>query len=248
MKCPVCQSEAPGAYCPACGAPVDGARCKSCEAPLLGGANFCTRCGEPVRPAASRLPWYVAGGAVVALIVALLAPGLRSGRAAPGFGGAAGPIPAEAGAFDAGRAPPLTGSPREQADRLFNRVMQAQAQGDTAQVSFFLPMAVLAYRQAGDLDHDGLYHLSVLETASGDPASGRATAERILRDAPDHLLALAVAAQAAAALGDDAGARGYYERLLAAFETEAEKPVPEYSDHAQILPVYRSEARAFLGR
>jgi len=144
------------------------------------------------------------------------------------------------------RAAPLTGTPREQADRLFNRVMQALAAGDLEQVNFFAPMGILAYRQAGELDDDGLYHLSLLETVGGDPSSGLETAERILEGSKDHLLALAAAAQAADALGDRDRATRYYEHFLAVYEAESERPLPEYLDHAQILEPYRAEAEAYL--
>jgi hypothetical protein len=181
---------------------------------------------------------------LAALIVVLLFPAFRPGvnsnaGFAPAFGGVAGEM--------SGRAAPLTGTPREQADRLFNRVMQASSQGDNEQVAFFLPMAVLAYRQAGDLDADGLYHLSLLETASGDPTSGLATAELVLQGSPRHLLALAAAAQAAAAMEDQAAARGYYERFLEAFPSERGTPLPEYMDHAGIFSAYQEEAAAYLG-
>lgn len=250
MKCAICQTDSPGAYCPACGAPVDGARCKSCEAPLLPGARFCVQCGTAVREATSNLPWFAAGAAVLALVVIVTVAAFRGGDAGgPAMGGAA---PATTGAVgpmgDATRrAPPLTGTPREQADRLFNRVMQAVSQGDTAQASFFLPMAILAYRQAGELDADGLYHLSVLQATAGNFADALETAERILAAEPDHLLGLGAAARAAALAGDDDGARGYYERLLGAFETERARDRREYRDHAQLLPEYRDEAAAFTG-
>lgn len=146
-----------------------------------------------------------------------------------------------------GRAAPLTGTPREQADRLFNRVMQAHGAGDVEQVSFFVPMAIMAYQQAGELDADGLYHLSLLETIGGDPVSGLATAERILATEPDHLLALAAAAQAADAQGDRTTAARYYERLLAVFDSERGRPRPEYMDHASIFSAYREEAEEYLG-
>lgn len=252
MNCSVCQTETAGAYCPACGAPAAGAACRDCKSTLLPGARFCTACGTAVRGGTSHLPWYVAGAAVTALLVVLLAPSLRpgggmsTGLGAP-FAGAGAPF-ASAGDPMANRAAPLTGTPREQADRLFNRVMQAQAQGDSDQVAFFLPMAILAYRQAGELDADGRYHLSLLETASGDPASGRATAESILQTTPSHLLALVAAAQAADAMGDAASARRYYEHFLEALPTERNNSLPEYMDHAGIFSAYLEEAETYLGR
>ncbi len=180
----------------------------------------------------------------------LAVPGFRAVRSGSAADGPAGPTVGVAGTegVPAGRPPPLTGSPREQADRLFNRVMQAIAQNDTEQASFFLPMAILAYRQAGELDADGLYHLSVLETASGDAAAGLGTAERILDTAPDHVLALGAAARAAELAGDGATARRHYERLLRVFDAERGKDRAEYRDHAQILPEYHGEATAYLAR
>ncbi|HEX6939258.1 MAG TPA: zinc ribbon domain-containing protein [Longimicrobiales bacterium] len=245
MKCPNCQTDSPGAYCPTCGAPLDGARCKACEAPLLPGARFCVQCGEPVRRESSRASWYVAAAAVLGLVVLGTVVAFRGERGVPAAAGAAmaqGPTPGSPG-----RAPPLTGTPREQADRLFNRVMQAMAQGDTAQASFFLPMAILAYRQAGELDADGLYHLAVLEAAAGNYRGSLETAERILAEQPDHLLGLGAAARAAVLAGDSAVARRHYERLLRAFDAERAREPKEYRDHARILPEYRDEAAAFTG-
>src|SRR5690606_24308488 len=120
MKCAVCQTEGQGAYCAACGAPLEGAACRGCQAPLVPGARYCVACGQPVRAAASNLPWYIAGAALVALIAVVLAGMLRSPRPAP----AAAPSIAAGPAADGSSmlaAPPLTGTPREQADRLFNR-------------------------------------------------------------------------------------------------------------------------------
>jgi len=246
MICPVCQAEGQGAYCAACGAPLAGAACRGCQAPLVPGARYCVACGRPVRVAASNLPWYVAGASLIALVAVVLTAVLRSARPAP----AAAPpvIAAPAAGSGMAAAPPLTGTPREQADRLFNRVMQASAAGDSAEVSFFLPMALAAYREAGPLDADGLYHLSVLENAAGDPVAARATAERILETDPDHLLGLAAAARAARDAGDNAAARRFYSRLLEVYDAQRQRALPEYADHTTILPLYQEEARNFLER
>jgi hypothetical protein len=218
---------------------MDGAVCAACATPLVAGARYCTRCGRGVRSRAASLPWIVAGASVAALAAVLL---LTWGPAAP--------PPAEPGvAFRAApdRPQPLTGTPREQADRLFNRVMQAQAAGDEAELRFFLPMAVEAYRNAGELDPDGLYHLAVLQLAGGAPDSALATAERILAREADHLLALGVALEAAEAVGARAAGRRFAERLLARYEAGMAAPRPEYLHHERILPRYLEAARRAAG-
>lgn len=248
MECPDCRTESDGSYCPECGAPLDGAACGACEAPLLAGARYCTQCGTPVRERRQRAPWIVAGLAVVALVVVLVAPRVAGPDGAAGRAAAPtmqfSPMDGSGGAAP----PPLTGTPREQADRLFNRIMEAAATGDTAQVSFFMPMAVEAYRRISDLNADGLYHLSLLHAAAGDAASARGTAERVLDGSPDHLLALGAAARAAVQQGDTAAARGYYDRLLDRYDAEMATDRAEYRDHARILPDYRADARELLGR
>jgi tetratricopeptide (TPR) repeat protein len=245
MECPVCHAEARGAFCARCGAPLEGAACRQCAAPLVPGARYCVNCGQPVRPAPSSAPWYVAAAATIALVAVVLAAVLRPARSdAP-------PPPAangQAGMDGALAAPPLTGTPREQADRLYDRIMRASTAGDSAQVAFFLPMALAAYRGAGPLDADGLYHLSVLEAAAGDYAAARASAEKILETHPDHLLGLAAAARAARSAGAEDDARRLYSRLLEVYDTERARGLPEYADHATILPIYQQEARELLGQ
>jgi tetratricopeptide (TPR) repeat protein len=243
MKCPACGRDAEGAFCPDCGAPKAGAACRSCRASLAPGARFCTECGLALREAAPwRLPWVAAGAVLALALIALLVPVLRSH--APG----AAPMPLGGATteFGAGGPPPLSGSIREQADRLFNRIMQARSEGDTEQAMFFVPMALMAYREAGPLDRDGLYHLGLLENLAGEHDAARATAARILADEPTHLLALAVAAEAALATGDSAAARNFYRALLDAFDGEHTRDLPEYRDHARILPDYRAAAEAFI--
>lgn len=253
MKCPSCQTESSGAFCPECGTPLK-ATCRACNGTLVPGARFCTHCGEPARAGTSNLPWYIAGAALVALIVVIILPSMRSGgRGAGAQVAAAMPAP-EAGDMGAagtaaeGAPPPLTGSPREQADRLFNHIMQLKESGDSSRASFFLPMGIQAYQMAGTLDDDGLYHLSLLENMQGDAAAARATAEKILTASPDNVLGLGAAAEAAIAQGQKAAARKYYQHLVDVYPVQKSKDLPEYKDHAQVLPSYEQEARAYLAK
>jgi hypothetical protein len=246
MKCPSCGSEASGAYCAQCGARLQSGRCGGCDRPLRPGARFCSHCGEPVAAVAGRgasnTLWYVAGGAMVALIAVLLFQLFGGERAASprttvGAGGTAA----------TGVPGPLEGSIRDQADRLFDRVMRALSRGDADEAMRFMPMALQAYEAAEPLDHDGLFHLGLLQNAAGDHAAARETAGRILAGNPSHILGLATAAEAAEALGDTAAARAHYRRLLEVYDAESARPLPEYQDHAALLPEYRAAAQRGAG-
>jgi hypothetical protein len=246
MKCPSCQTETDGRYCPSCGVPLKGATCRVCGAPLVEGSTYCTQCGESVRlQRTSNLPWIIAGLSIAAVIFVLILPTLR-GTSRP-FAAASGSAPAApfAGDGSMGTPPPLTGTPREQADRLFDRIMREREAGNLERAAGFLPMAIAAYNQAGELDADGLYHLSMLQSAAGDLPAARSTAEQILVTAPDHLLGLAAAADAAA--GDSATARKHWSHFLEVFDAENAKALQEYIDHGRILPEYRTTARTFVG-
>lgn len=163
---------------------------------------------------------------------------------APFAGGAGG----GAAGGPAGTPPPLTGTPREQADRLFNRIMSERESGDTAAARSFLPMGIQAYKQAGELEADGLFHLALLQSSAGQSADAIATAERMLADNPNHLLALGAAAEAAETARDGEAAARYYSRLLEAYPTEKTKSSAEYLDHSKLLPLYEQAARRFLNK
>ena len=248
MKCPNCGAQAQGKFCGECGTALDAGRCTSCNAKLTPGARFCTQCGTRTGlKGGNNAPWYVAGAGLIALIVILLVPIIRGEQNVTPSRPVA-PMESGAPSADVGGMPELSGNMRENADRLFNRVMQARETGDTARAKFFVPMAVQAYQSSGDLDADGWYHLSVLQTFGGNPAGGRQSAEQVLKTSPTHILALSAAATAAIAQKDDAAARQYYQKLASSIATERTKPLPEYQDHAQLLNDIEKEANAFLSR
>jgi hypothetical protein len=261
MKCSNCGTESKGNFCSSCGAALRSGDCAECGATLPPGARFCTRCGHEAgsgapadrsrrvrrgaRPAAatssSNLPWYIAGAVLLVLIVVLLVPMFTGDDSVPARGAA--PFGAVS---PGGGPPPLSGTPLEQGDRLFNRIMEAREQGNTAEAQQFAPMAIQAYQAAEPLDDDALYHVAMVQIVLGDYDAAIATAERILSRNPNHLLGLASAAEAADSAGDQDAALNYYRRYVEAYPSEVGRGLMEYQDHARILPDHLEVARRRL--
>jgi hypothetical protein len=132
------------------------------------------------------------------------------------------------------------------ADQLFNRAMTAHETGQTQQAAVFLPEAITAYQKLESIDTDGLFHLASLQFAYGDMAGARATADRILATAPNHLLGLATAARASQESAP-IEAKDFWQRYLAAFD-EQQGRAPEYQHHQQLFPILNSQANEFIAR
>lgn len=267
QTCPSCAGPASGRFCPHCGVAIE-AECRECGSSLPPGARFCNQCAAPVAPpsappagaAGTRpvLPWAVAGVLAAALLAVVLVPGIRRGEPdpAPGFtaSGTAGGGPvadaapaAPAPAGNPGAVDLSSMTPREAADRLFNRVMESASAGDSAQARAFVPMAVAAYQRVEELDTDGHYHLAALHLVGGDPQAARAEANAILAREPQHLFGLFTAAQAEQAMGNRERARELYQRFLGQYDAEIARGLPEYAEHRQALPVMRGEAERVVG-
>ncbi|HEX5727456.1 MAG TPA: hypothetical protein VFX98_18435, partial [Longimicrobiaceae bacterium] len=187
------------------------------------------------------VPWAVAGVALLALVLAVVLPRAgRGAREAP----FAGPAPAPSAAA----APDISSmTPRERADRLFNRVMTAVGNGDTAQAAQFLPMALQAHQLVPDLDSDGRYHYGVLLLVAGDGPGARAQADSILARDSTHLFGLFTAAQAARGMGEREEALRLFRSFLAAYPREVGRDLPEYQDHRNAFPAMREEAERETG-
>jgi hypothetical protein len=254
--CPSCGATADGRFCNACGAALSAA-CRECGNPLPRGARFCNECGaaaaaQPATAApASRhlLPWAVAAGAVLALIVVLLWPRRTAVEQTPSGPPAtfSGPTatPNAAPGTAPGTPPDISQmTPQERADRLFNRVMEANANGDSAQAARFAPMAIQAYGMLPRRTSDDHYHIAALQLVTRDAPGARAQADTVLADNPRHLLMLFTAAQAAQMQGQDADSKQLLTRFLEAYPAESvRRDVPEYQDHAQALPIMREAAQ-----
>ena len=253
--CPNCSAPAAGRYCSECGAAVADAICTGCRSLLTPGARFCHRCGTavgtrpfiaaPQRNAASVLPWGVAAIALLGL-VAFLAGQRFGGSRAPSAASAAGDAPFASAPQDGNvpRAPDISNlSPRERADRLFDRVMRLSSEGKTDSVKFFAPMALSVYQSLGPLDADLRYDFGRVAEVAGATEIARAQADSILASDSTHLLGLVLGARAAQLRGDSAAARTFSRRLLAAEPSESAKKLPEYERHQGDILEALAEAR-----
>jgi hypothetical protein len=155
----------------------------------------------------------------------------------PGAGGApAGP------AGPAGPAPDISQmTPRERFDRLFNRIMQAAEQGDSAQVERFTPMALGAYAQLDSADADARYHAAVLRLQVGDQAGALALADTLLARSPGHLFGYLIRGSAARMAGDSAAAARAARDFAAHYDAEMRANRIEYREHQASLDDFKRE-------
>lgn len=271
--CQSCGASLGGRFCNQCGAKADkGARfCNQCGAPLgavgpaagpplagprAGAARPTAAVPETRRRGASgtqpaapgggmggNLPWWIAGVAMFGLILVvginMVRPGATSAPTSGAPGADANPAVGQS-SLDLS-----TMTPREAADRLFNRVMTTISQGDTAGALAFQPMAVQAYDLVGDLDLDGLVHRALLELLAS-PEQAMATAEEILAVEPDHVLGLGIAADAAVRMGDDARAEELYRHVMRVYDEQAARSLVEYDTHRTVMADVQATAAAFL--
>lgn len=258
--CGSCGTRGTGRFCGECGASLGGVQCGRCGHTPPMGARFCTSCGARMGsggPAAggfsgsgsgappplvtSRTLAWITGAVLAGSLFLMVGLPLLQGRDMPS---AVAPPPV---AQPGGQAPDISNlTPREAADRLFNRIVQAQEQGDSVEMVTFLPMAIAAYQRAEPLDADGGFHLSLLERLALEFDAALATAESKLATEPNHLLNLHAAAEAAVGLGDEHRAREYFTRFQQNYESERARDVAEYQIHNMLLPRMKEDADRYL--
>jgi len=272
-RCPSCgTAAASGRFCAECGASLEGGLCTACRSQLETGAKFCHRCGTAVGATgllatglASRgqlstaLPWAITALVLVGLLAFVAGRNLGAGLGRPGpspdalgevsggpqdgaSGGA--DAPATPGGAVASRAPDISSmSPRERADRLYDRVMRLSEEGKQDSVDFFAPMVTSAYQMLGRLDLDQHYDLGRVSEVTGAKSLAQAEADTILATSPTHLLGLVLAARIATDAHQSAAARSLYKRLVAAVPAEQAKHLPEYERHRRDIDGALADAR-----
>ena len=169
--------------------------CPSCGAKLANQAKFCHQCGTQAdgQGGNANLSWkplalgaivIAAVFAVVAIVMDRFAPTPRATATAASIASPSA-APSGAAAVDLSKM-----SPRQAADRLFNRVMAADERGDSAEAKKFAPMALQAYGLVKQPDSDAHYHVGLINLVLGDVAQVRKQIDLLYNAAPDHLLGL----------------------------------------------------------
>lgn len=254
VKCRSCGASAAYGlkFCTRCGAqnPDRASSEKTPPGAAPSGRPTAAGAGEPTTgggAGSGRLAWWVAGAMMVVVLVVLGYPVL-SGNSRPGVPGGGGGAPPGMGGTEGGSSTVdlTTMSLEEQGTILFNRVMTSSSAGDSADVEFFLPKALVIHEQLAPTDPDGLYHFALLYLVGGDFEGALGKAREGLEEVPDYLLLLAAGAEALVGLGDRENARELYSHFVEVYDAEMVLMRPGYEHHQQILPIYLEEARAFL--
>lgn len=223
------------------------AACRSCGERNQAGARFCQNCGRSLaggdRFNAQLLTVIGAAVLTLAALGLLFASVLDTGS--PSGASPTARAPSRTASAASGQPPDLsTMSPREAADRLFNRVMMADEQGNADEVAQFAPMAVAAYDRLEDLDPDALYHVGLIQTAMGDASSAWDTVERLRTIVPKHLLASLLEHRLATEANETERAERAVERFKASYDEEIKIDRLEYRDHQRSIDQFREQIGA----
>jgi Double zinc ribbon len=243
VRCPGCGRPATGRYCSHCGTAV---ACPSCGTKIEPDARACHACGALLTLAPRQstaqiiVPWIAIGIATMALVVAGVSFVERGNRAqAPMAFSSPQPTNMPASSVDLSSM-----TPRQAADRLYNRIMTASERGDTEEAMRFVPMALSAYELLGTLDNDARYHVALIHLTAGDIQGARTQIDSIRQSVPDHLLAIMVERDIAERSGDQNGVAKAYKKFLAAYDEEIAAERPEYQDHWSAIERFRKAAQA----
>jgi hypothetical protein len=235
--------------------PEVGAACPSCGVATIAGAVFCHACGASLTEGQGGSRWTGRTFAILAVVAAVVSVGVfalatyteqktvtQSGGMPPG------PLALPAPVF----IPPTTNTPpdlskmtpREAADRLFNRIMRTSEQGKTDEALRFVPMAVQAYGGLPVLDDDAHYHLGLIHGIAGDRESGLRHIGALKQAAPNHLLALMLEHAIAEKSGDSAAVSRTEAAFTVAYVAEMATGRPEYLAHRNTIDRFRAAATA----
>jgi len=256
--CSACGAEGAGNFCAACGSSLGAAVCGSCGSKLADGALYCGECGKAVgsraaKPASARVPWVLSAVALLAFSF-VLSRLVQSGSVERiGEMTVTGGLPTASGQRSAAAGGTPTGgtstgmpsledlasmTPRQAADRLFERAMREHEGGDFDRAAFFLDMGLKAYVAVppADIDTDARFHMGLMQLLLGDSTSARLTGADILEQEADNLLGLILSARVADFAGQSERALEFRARLKAAVDGAGGIPSrQEYDSHRPMI-------------
>lgn len=198
--------------------------------------------GKPPAPSgvAAVLPWAVAFTALLALVAMVAGKNFQSSKGSA-VDGSANSLPTQAmdgaaappqGAPGQGPAPDIANlSPSERANRLYMRIMTYAENGKVDSVAFFAPMALASHEMLEAPTPDERYHFGRIAEVADNAEVARAQADTILAQQPDNLLGLLLASRAARMQKDQAAAKKFDGRLLAAVSAQLATNSPDYDLH-----------------
>ena len=220
--------------------------CPACGEENKVSARFCQACGRSVaagdggRFNAQTLTVIGAGLVTLLALGALFSTVIDTSTNTGG--NSAVTAPARTASTPAGQPPDLsTMTPREAADRLFNRVMMADEQGLADEVAQFAPMAVAAYDRLESLDTDALYHLGMIHAAAGDVDRARDATERLKAIVPKHLLVSVIEHRLATDTNDQDKAERAIDQFKANYAEEINVDRFEYDHHRRVIDLFREQ-------
>lgn len=246
QECSRCGKPAGGKFCGSCGAALSQATCPSCSTAQRAGTRFCHICGTPLgrrqRPATRSATAIRIAAAAGALVVVVLVAVRFIGSPQSADRVPTGPASAPVTVPDISQM-----TPRERADRLFDRIVRAAEAGDTAQVMQFQPMALSAYAMLGQQDSDSRYHVGLIHSLAGNFAAARAQLDSLRAIEPDHLLGAMLAFTIAELTEDADGREQAYRVFLEAYDAEMALQKADYVAHEPAIQSFLTVARRELG-
>ncbi|MDX2261388.1 MAG: zinc ribbon domain-containing protein [Gemmatimonadales bacterium] len=238
-------------FCHRCGVPMDGRAPAPAPAALAGtprpaGPPAPLPAANAPLPAGNGSVWLASGAALVLLLGLIVAKVWKDGSpatAAPATAsaGSAGGAPFAGGA--SGPAPDISKmSPKERFLRLFNRVMEAGARGDTTTVINFLPMAIASYEQLPAPDAGDRFDAALLQLQANNIPAVKGLTDSIRAGVPKHLLATIMEATLARAEGRRDAETAALTRFKADYDAEVKAARPEYEERKALLDEFRKAA------
>jgi len=224
--------------------PTTSLVCPSCKTALLSEANFCHSCGHRLAP--DRAGRKVNFGMIAVFGVIAIGVGAititaitvdQSGRnqRTPQTAATTTPGPTSPNLPDLS-----TMTPRQAADRLFNRIMTATERGDAAEAARFAPMALQAYQRVGRLDADAHYHIALIHLAVSNTDGARGQVDLIRQLVPHHLLGFTLEHMVASLAGDTDGMARAYAGFVEAYPQEISSGRSEYQGHRNHIDQFRA--------